>query len=454
MVVYTAHAPTGTRPRSLRDGDAVVFVKDGFSLAAMLVPLFWLLAHRCWWHSLAVLAGAVALGLLVRFHPQYDGAATIVGLLASLLVGLEANGWRRWSLSQRGHDMLQARELVAGQAALMAKIEKPAAIADLEAIIANSDGIMVARGDLGVEMPVEKVPGLQKEITRRSRAAGKPVVIATQMLESMITAPVPTRAEVSDVATAVFDGADAIMLSAESAVGKHPLEAVGTMDRIAIEVENDAGYSVLVHATQIPRQATGADAIAAAAHTIADTLKLSAIICYTATGSTALRVARERPGLPVLALTPVVATSRRLALVWGLHGVLTKDPENLADMVRLRGRIRQDPRRCRGHGRRAARLSRRNEHGAHCRARRGRLPAGGGTLEPAHRREPQRTARRSRAQIASAAGRAPSRHGTGRQVRAIRRPSSSGRACRARACRSPGWPLPRRDPSCSSCAAG
>ena len=158
----------------------------------------------------------------------------------------------------------------------MSKIEKPAAIADLDAIIAHSDGLMVARGDLGVEMPVERVPGLQKQIVSKARAAGKPVVVATQMLESMITSPVPTRAEVSDVATAVFDGADAIMLSAESAVGKYPIEAIRTMDRIAIEVESDPSYGAIVHATRTPPQATAADAIAAAAHTVADTLKLAA----------------------------------------------------------------------------------------------------------------------------------------------------------------------------------
>jgi pyruvate kinase len=159
------------------------------------------------------------------------------------------------------------------------------------------------------------------------------------MLESMINSPVPTRAEVSDVATAVFDGADAIMLSAESAVGTYPIETVNVMDRIAIETENDPGYADLVHATRTQRQPTGPDAIAAAAHTIAETVKLSAIICYTATGSTALRIARERPGLPVIGLTPVLATGRRLALVWGMHSVLTSDPANLADMVRKACRI-------------------------------------------------------------------------------------------------------------------
>ena len=247
--------------------------------------------------------------------------------------------WIALSFVQRAEDIHLGRQLIGQGAAIMAKIEKPSAITDLDNIIAAVDGVMVARGDLGVEMPVERVPGLQKEITRKARAAGKPVVIATQMLESMISSPVPTRAEVSDVATAVFDGADAIMLSAESSVGQFPMEAIQMMDRIAIEVEKDPSYEAIVHTTQTKPQATGADAIAAAARAIADTVKLSAIICYTATGSTALRVARERPNLPVIGLTPVLATGRRLSIVWGTHCVLTSDPENLADMVRKACRI-------------------------------------------------------------------------------------------------------------------
>ncbi len=241
--------------------------------------------------------------------------------------------WIALSFVQRGEDVADVVKRVEGRAAIMVKIEKPSAIDDLDAIIAAGDGFMVARGDLGVEMPIEQVPGLQKKITRKSRAAGKPVVVATQMLESMITSPVPTRAEVSDVATAVFDGADAVMLSAESAVGQYPVEAIQMMDRIAIQVEGDKSYSAIIHATKIDKQPTAADAIAAAAHAIADTVKLAAIVCYTASGSTALRVARERPGLPVIGLTPVPATAHRLAVVWGLHTVMTSDPENLTNMV-------------------------------------------------------------------------------------------------------------------------
>lgn len=241
--------------------------------------------------------------------------------------------WIGLSFVQRGEDVAEARKLTRGRAAIMTKVEKPSAINHLEQIIELSDGLMVARGDLGVEMPLERVPGLQKHMTRACRQAGKPVVIATQMLESMITAPVPTRAEVSDVATAVFDGADAIMLSAESAAGKFPEEAVSTMDKIAQEVEQDRLYQNIVHSQQAEPEATGADAISAAAHTVADTLNLAAIVCYTGSGSTGLRAARERPRQPVIALTPIAATGRRLALAWGLHCVLTSDAEDLDEMV-------------------------------------------------------------------------------------------------------------------------
>jgi pyruvate kinase len=250
--------------------------------------------------------------------------------------------WIALSFLQRGEDVHDVRKLVGDRAAILAKIEKPSAIVDLDAIIAASDGLMVARGDLGVEIPVERVPGLQKKITRKARAAGKPVVVATQMLESMISSPVPTRAEVSDVATAVFDGADAVMLSAESAIGQYPLEAIQMMDRIAIEVEGDKTYDAIVHATTTIPQPTGSDAIAAAAHAIADTVKLSAIVCYTATGSTALRVTRERPNLPIIGLTPVEAIARRLSLVWGIQSVMTGDPANLTDMVNKACRIAFD----------------------------------------------------------------------------------------------------------------
>jgi pyruvate kinase len=247
--------------------------------------------------------------------------------------------WIALSFVQRASDIADAQKLVAGRAAVMAKIEKPSAVHELADIMKLADGIMVARGDLGVEMPVEKVPGLQKQITRAARNAGKPVVVATQMLESMISSPVPTRAEVSDVATAVFEGADAVMLSAESAVGKYPAEAVATMDRVAIEVERDPLYEAIIHAQNIYREATGIDAVSAAARTVANTLNLAAIVCYTSSGQTSIRAARERPPQPILALTPVPATGRKLAIVWGLHCVLTGDPESVDDMVAKACRI-------------------------------------------------------------------------------------------------------------------
>lgn len=255
-----------------------------------------------------------------------------------LAINLGAD-WIGLSFVQHSDDVAEARKLTRGRIAIMTKIEKPSAIEHLDAILELSDGLMVARGDLGVEMPLEQVPGLQKRITLSARQTGKPVVIATQMLESMITAPVPTRAEVSDVATAVFDGADAVMLSAESAAGQFPVEAVVTMDKIAIEVENDAGYDRLIHAREVESEATAADAISAAARTVSETLNLAAIVCYTGSGSTGLRAARQRPRQPVIALTPIAATARRLAMVWGLHCVLTSDAEDLDEMVEKACRI-------------------------------------------------------------------------------------------------------------------
>ncbi len=242
--------------------------------------------------------------------------------------------WVALSFVQKPEDVAEAKKIAGGRAAIMAKIEKPSAIDHLDEIIELSDGLMVARGDLGVEMPLEQVPSLQKKITRACRKAGKPVVIATQMLESMITSPVPTRAEVSDVATAVFEGADAVMLSAESAAGQYPCEAVEMMNRTAMEVESGDYYSDIIHAQRTEPQATSADAISAAARTIAETLNLAGFICYTSSGSTGLRAARERPRQPILAVTPMVKTARKLSLVWGLHCVLTSgEPMNLDDMV-------------------------------------------------------------------------------------------------------------------------
>ena len=246
----------------------------------------------------------------------------------------EGVDWIAVSFVQRADDIAEVKKVVGGRALVLAKIEKPQAIQRLDDILAVSDAVMVARGDLGVEMPAEKVPGLQKRMTRNGRRLGKPVVIATQMLESMITAPVATRAEVSDVATAVFDGADAVMLSAESASGQYPIEAVTTMNRIAEEVERDPLYRRIIENQRQAPEATGADAIAVAARDIAETLDLKAIVAWTSSGSTAFRIARERPEPPILALTPNRETARRLAIVWGVHAVVTKDADDVDDMAR------------------------------------------------------------------------------------------------------------------------
>lgn len=247
--------------------------------------------------------------------------------------------WVALSFIQRPEDLAEARKIARGRAAIMSKIEKPQAVARLPEIIELSDALMVARGDLGVEMPLEAVPGIQKRITRAARKAGKPVVVATQMLESMISAPVPTRAEVSDVSIAVFEGADAVMLSAESAAGDYPVEAVATMDAIAVQVEKDALYPGIINAQRSEPEPTGADAISAAARQIGETLQLSAIVTYTGSGATGLRAARERPQLPIVALSPVLDTARRLSLVWGLHCVVTPDARDLDDMVERACRI-------------------------------------------------------------------------------------------------------------------
>lgn len=249
---------------------------------------------------------------------------------AALDLGID---WIALSFIQRPDDIAEARKIVRGRAAVLAKIEKPQALVHMNEIISIADAIMVARGDLGVELPLEQVPGWQKRLTRAARRAGKPVVVATQMLESMISSPVPTRAEVSDVSTAVFEGADAVMLSAESAAGQYPIEAVRTMNRVAEAVEADPTYPGIIYSQRNEPEATGADAISAAAHSVADTLRAAAIVCWTNSGSTGLRAARERPLVPIIALTPIPSTARRLALVWGLHCVLTEDAHDYDDMI-------------------------------------------------------------------------------------------------------------------------
>ncbi len=241
--------------------------------------------------------------------------------------------WVALSFVQRPEDVAEARRLIAGRAALLAKIEKPAAVERLDGILELADAVMVARGDLGVELPPYEVPPLQKRIVEAARRMGRPVVVATQMLESMITAPTPTRAEVSDVATAVYDGADAIMLSAESASGDWPVEAVAMMNSIATSVESDPSHAARVHFTETLPDPTTNDAIAAAASNIVRTVSAAAIVCFTSSGSTARRVSRERPSVPLLVLTPSLKTARRMGILWGAHAVRTKDVASFEEMV-------------------------------------------------------------------------------------------------------------------------
>ena len=231
--------------------------------------------------------------------------------------------WLALSFVQRPQDLLEARELAAGRAAILSKIEKPTAVEQFDEILNVSDGIMVARGDLGVELPVQNVPPIQKRLVRKCRAAAKPVIVATQMLESMIESPMPTRAEVSDVATAIYEGADAIMLSAESAAGQYPIEAVTTMDNVATEVESDPTYTSIIEASRSANRTSVAEGIVAAAREIAETTEVKAICCYTESGTTALLTARERPRVPIIAMTSLMETARRLALSWGTNCVMS-----------------------------------------------------------------------------------------------------------------------------------
>jgi pyruvate kinase len=237
------------------------------------------------------------------------------------------------SFVQRPEDVAEAKDIAAGRAWIMTKLEKPQALENLDAIVSLSDAVMVARGDLGVELPPEEVPLAQKRMVRIARQMGRPVVVATQMLESMINAPAPTRAEASDVATAVFDGADAVMLSAETAAGQYPYEAVNIMDRIVARVEQDEGWRNIIEASRPAPEKSAADAIAAAARQVAHTIDASAICAFTESGSTALRTARERPEAPVLGLTPSDQTARRLAVVWGVHAVVTPETHSMTETV-------------------------------------------------------------------------------------------------------------------------
>jgi pyruvate kinase len=253
---------------------------------------------------------------------------------ADLAFGLELGvDWIALSFVQRPSDMIEARALVGEGAGLLAKIEKPSALEHIEDIVRLSDAVMVARGDLGVEIPPEEVPGRQKELVRLCRLAVKPVIVATQMLDSMVSAPTPTRAEASDVATAIYDGADAVMLSAESAAGQYPVEAVAMMDRIISRTEHDKAYRSIVTALRAEIEESPPHAVASAAADLAQAIHAPCIVAYTSSGTTASRIARTRPDVAILAITPDKDVARRLCLLWGAHSVRSEDIHTYEEMV-------------------------------------------------------------------------------------------------------------------------
>src|SRR5215469_16431755 len=284
----------------------------------------------------------VIVGGTISNHKGVNLPGTVLGLSpltakdrADLHFGLRLGvDWVALSFVQKPSDMSEARGLIGERARLMAKIEKPAALERIDDIIQMSDAIMVARGDLGVEIPHEEVPARQKELVRACRLAVKPVIVATQMLDSMVTAPTPTRAEASDVATAIYDGADAVMLSAESATGQYPLEAVEMMDRIIYSTEQHNMYRSIIEATQPEVEETPAHAVGAAAADLAAVIQAAVIVAFTASGATAARIAGERPRVPILAATTSVAVSRQLCLLWGAHSVLCENVQSYEEMVR------------------------------------------------------------------------------------------------------------------------
>lgn len=253
---------------------------------------------------------------------------------ADLAFGLSLGvDWVALSFVQKPGDILEARGLIGDRAGVMAKIEKPSALDHIDDIIRLSDAIMVARGDLGVEIPHEDVPGRQKELVRACRIAAKPVIVATQMLDSMIASPTPTRAEASDVATAIYDGADAVMLSAESASGSYPREAVEMMDRIIQSTEHHKLYRSIIEASALGEEHSAAHAVAAAAAGLANDIGASAIVGFTSGGTTAARIARKRPNVPILAITPNLNVARQMALLWGAHSVHSQDVHAYEEMV-------------------------------------------------------------------------------------------------------------------------
>src|SRR6201985_3092232 len=338
-------------PRMLKEGERIKLVLGETSEKAEDIPIphpeiFQAIKQK---HALLIDDGKIRLRLLRKADTYADAIVEVGGeiknrkgvnmpdsllplsamtpkdradLDAAMNIGVD---WVALSFVQRPEDVAELKKIVAGRAGVLAKIEKTKAVSSLAGNLELADALMVARGDLGVELPLEAGPGLQKQIPRAARKAGKPVVVATQMLESMIASPMPTRAEVSDVATAVLDGADAVMLSAESASGAYTVEAVETMDRIAMSAEDDELYHSLIESQRGTPEKTTPDAIMAAVHEVTETIEARAIVCWTKSGITALRAARERSSAPIIAPTPSIETSRRLALVWGIHSVPTED---------------------------------------------------------------------------------------------------------------------------------
>ena len=271
---------------------------------------------------------------LPQTNIKTSALSTIDKKFASLAVQ-EGVDWIALSFVQKPNDIKELKKICSNKASIMAKIEKPSALDYLDQITNLADGIMIARGDLGVELPIESVPGWQKKIIRVARVKGKPVVVSTQMLESMTSSLTPTRAEVSDVANAVFEGADAIMLSAESASGEYPIETVKMMNKIAINIEKDSNYSDILSGQLEETPDTTPDAIATAAKTLADELSSPIIVCYTESGSTGIKVSRVRPSQIILTITPVIQTARKLSLAWGVLCFLQKDENDLEHMIQL-----------------------------------------------------------------------------------------------------------------------
>lgn len=281
-------------------------------------------------------------GTMLNMSPLTEKDRT--DLAFGLSLGVD---WVALSFVQRPSDVIEARALIADQAGLMVKIEKPSAFDQIADIVQLADAVMVARGDLGVEIPPEEVPGRQKELVRLCRLSVKPVVVATQMLESMVSAPTPTRAEASDVATAIYDGADAVMLSAESASGRYPVEAVTMMDRIIATAEHDRVYRPIITALKPTIEPCPPHAVAGAAADLADAIDASCIVAFTASGTTPSRIARHRPNVPILALTPSQQIARRLCLLWGTRSTVAADIGSYEEMVEqaeahahLRGMVR------------------------------------------------------------------------------------------------------------------